>query len=135
MIIEVKCRQHCFPKSLHLYERIQGETYLRLFNKQRIVFVEKVGNGNDVIKIKEVERDDDLWNNVILPRLDKVLRVSLTFYKETSRKILRNSYFLHSPFMVLRFVYEVPWIVRIKAPSTFICERKFMPHHSITIRA
>ena len=88
-IIEIKCRQYCFPKSTPLYDKIQILCYLKMFDKKKAILVEKVSSGEE-IRCQDIEWDEDCWK-MIENRLSKVKEIVCKLRNKPQRFI--NDFF------------------------------------------
>lgn len=72
-VIEIKNRTRCLFAEVREYEGIQIQTYLQLLEQEKAHLVECYNDGTQKhVNIIEVEHDEDMWNNVILPGLKNV---------------------------------------------------------------
>ena len=78
IVIEVKnrIRQLFFHPPFH--EKVQLQTYLQLMGHSRGAIVECLTvNGDSIINVVPVNRDRDLWNNTVVPKIRAFVRVFL----------------------------------------------------------
>ena len=75
-IIEIKNRTRRLFAEVREYEGIQIQTYLHMLEQEKAHLVECYNDGKEKhVNIIEVERDEDLWNDVILPGLVHVKKI------------------------------------------------------------
>ena len=78
-ILEVKNRTRRLFHKVPMYERVQVEAYMRIFDKSRAVLLEfllqQAPESPPVFDVHEVLRDDNLWLNTIVPRLFAIDRL------------------------------------------------------------
>ena len=72
-LIEIKNRTRCLFAEVREYEGIQIQSYLHLLEQGRGHLVECYNDGKEKhVNIIEVEHDENIWNDVILPGLKRV---------------------------------------------------------------
>ena len=66
VIVELKLRMRAIPASIPLRDILQVQTYMAMHDVQRAAHVQRV-IGTSQLVINMVERDETLWNGVVMP--------------------------------------------------------------------
>lgn len=92
-VIEIKNRTRCLFNEVRQYENVQIQTYMQMLNQEKAHLVECYVNneGKKLVNILYVDRDDDFWNDTVVPRLKRAKEIMDDMFETKKLPLIKKN--------------------------------------------